>query len=355
MTFEVAKKAIDEYIQLYNGKLEFGYMNKPAIAFFGGEPFLKFDIIKQVIDYCDRMEYDITYMCTTNGTIMTEEIINYIVNHDFTITFSLDGYKEQHDRNRIYMDKKGSFEVIYSNILRLQKYKKKRNIKQSISFSCTFDDYSDLIKITEFYKENSKVFEPYSILYSPVNRCETTYFKYCDELYKKGILKNNHKTAKETYKVLFKRMCSSETSLHPLFTSLAVLHNRLKGRIELNSTSCIPTNKITVDCFGNYYICERINQKFKIGDIYKGVNWDRCNELLEKFVYLLNTNCSSCNLSRLCDICFVHFVTDENNLKFNNEECLLRKKHLPGLLSELYTLLECNSDLLNYTLKLGEL
>lgn len=84
MTFEIADKAAQYLITNAN------IMNKkPGIGFFGGEPLLKFkDIIQPlVIKYKDIFNWSIT----TNGTLLTEEIINFCTKYNIDILLSMDG------------------------------------------------------------------------------------------------------------------------------------------------------------------------------------------------------------------------------------------------------------------------
>ncbi|MCX7922021.1 MAG: radical SAM protein [Clostridia bacterium] len=349
MDFETAKRAIDQYMQLYNEKQKYGYRKKAIISFYGGEPFLKFDVIKQVIKYCREKGYEVRYYVTTNGTIMNEEIIEYIVSNDFIVTFSVDGYKEQHDRNRVFAGNKGTFDSVFDNIERLQNYKRKRGIEQLITFNCTYDHYSDLSKIIDFFVKNYEKFDPFNVMFGPVNKLGTTYYDYCKEMNNKGIIKESSNTAGESYKHLLNKLIETagnnndETKiLNSFFASLFLIKKRPKGLIHLHSNACMPSNKIAVSPDGDYYVCERINQKFKIGDINSGINWERCSELLNKYMKVLSENCEDCNLSRLCDSCYIHFVKDENNIEFDSEFCKEKKSILPKTLSILYSLLEHN-------------
>lgn len=96
MTFEEAKRILDkELIHLD----EYEY----SIEFFGGEPFLNFDLIKQVVDYvlenyCGRYYFFVT----TNGTQVHGEIQEWLRQHQnvFFAGLSLDGNKIAHDLNR---------------------------------------------------------------------------------------------------------------------------------------------------------------------------------------------------------------------------------------------------------------
>lgn len=118
MTFETAKKAID-YFVANSGSRKLLY-----VIFFGGEPLLNFTLIKQVIHYCESMEEKIEkqfrYSMTTNGTILTDEIADYIKKYNITVMLSMDGPKEIQDAYRCYANGNGSYEVIEKNIERFK-------------------------------------------------------------------------------------------------------------------------------------------------------------------------------------------------------------------------------------------
>lgn len=96
MTFEQAKEIIDK--ELVNlDKYEY------SIEFFGGEPFLNFELIKQVVDYVlDNYYGHYYFFVTTNGTQVHGEIQEWLKAHKdvFGVGLSLDGNKKAHDMNR---------------------------------------------------------------------------------------------------------------------------------------------------------------------------------------------------------------------------------------------------------------
>ena len=96
MDFETAKQIIDkELVDL--DKYEY------SIEFFGGEPFLNFELIKQVVDYVLNNYYGRYYFfATTNGTQVHGEVQEWLKKYRFAFTagLSLDGNKIAHDLNR---------------------------------------------------------------------------------------------------------------------------------------------------------------------------------------------------------------------------------------------------------------
>lgn len=112
MNFETARKAIDFFIErsFESESLHLG--------FYGGEPLLEIELIKKCVDYIQKNVEGkrITFGITTNGTLLTGEVLQFLYDNDFSITISLDGPKEDHDACRKFANGKGSFDIVVKNI-----------------------------------------------------------------------------------------------------------------------------------------------------------------------------------------------------------------------------------------------
>lgn len=110
MDFQLAQRIIDGEIE------KFGDTHLLTIEFFGGEPFLKFDLIKSVFNYVQERyhTYNIRFCATTNGTLLSSEVTSWLAKHKdvFECTLSLDGTEEMHNVNRPYRDGQGSYSDI---------------------------------------------------------------------------------------------------------------------------------------------------------------------------------------------------------------------------------------------------
>ena len=110
MDFSVAKKILDDF-----------YSNtKPGdttlIEVFGGEVFMNFELVKQIDDYVmtnygDRKNY---FETTTNGTLIHGEVQKWLTERKdrYMISLSLDGTREMHNKNRPFINGKGSYDSI---------------------------------------------------------------------------------------------------------------------------------------------------------------------------------------------------------------------------------------------------
>lgn len=352
MDFEVAKKAIDCFMELHQKRVESGYRRKPVITFYGGEPLLRFDLIKQVVAYCKEQEFDARYFVTTNATLMTDEVIDFIIEHEIVVTFSLDGFKENNDRNRIFSNGQGTYDIIMRNVMKLQEEKKRRNIVQAISFSCCFDSYTDMCAVVEFFDKNHELFSPYNIIYNQIGQYNTTYYDYCDQMHKKGVIKESPDTFQNTVTQLQEKFIQSavhnkrieSVGLNYLFMGLINIIWRSKGEMkQLDKTACVPGSKIAVEPDGNFFVCEKVSQMCSIGDINSSIDMEKINVLNDKLLEIREKHCKDCSLSRLCPLCYMHLAED-NDMKFNYKLCEDNKKKIPASLKTVVSVLEKNPN-----------
>lgn len=350
MSLEIAKKAIDYYVKLHKMRVERGFQKGPVISFYGGEPLLEFNLIKSIVYYCKEKNYNITFFITTNATLFTDEMIHFMIDENIVLTISLDGTKRNHDRNRIFANGKGTYDVVMKNITTLQKEKIKKNKKIAITFSCCFDEYTDLCEIVKFFDENHDLFYPYNILYNQISKYNTTYYDDCDKEYQKDQRAQEKHNLENSIQIL-KQQFIANTSHNTQIPSVGVTHIfyglmsviwRSKGLLRNPSDgACIPGSKIAVSPEGKFYICERVSQIQAIGDVNIGLDLEKINAIRNEFVSILKEHCHTCPLSRLCSICYSHFVKDEG-ITFNTQLCMDNRNQIPKSLETVFSILEEN-------------
>lgn len=110
MSAEVGKKAIDFLIQASQNRRNL------EIDFFGGEPLMNFEVVKEIVDYARSIEAkynkNFRFTITTNGVLLDDEIQAYINEHMHNVVLSIDGRKEVHDRMRYTVNYKGSYDIV---------------------------------------------------------------------------------------------------------------------------------------------------------------------------------------------------------------------------------------------------
>lgn len=118
LDINMGKMAVDFMIR----ENAFSKNDSKGICFFGGEPLLKFNLIKDLIEYSKIKRGDLHYAIVTNGTIFNREISEYLSNNNVKIVLSIDGCKKSQDTHRKLSNGKGSHDLISKNMDFFSKY-----------------------------------------------------------------------------------------------------------------------------------------------------------------------------------------------------------------------------------------
>ncbi len=117
MPLEVGKKAIDFLIE------RSGSRRNLELDFFGGEPLMNFDVVKQVVAYARSKEKEYNknfrFTITTNGILLTDDKIEFINREMSNVVLSIDGRQEVNDRLRFRVDGSGSYASILPKFQKL--------------------------------------------------------------------------------------------------------------------------------------------------------------------------------------------------------------------------------------------
>ena len=125
MSYEVGKKALDFLIE------NSGNRRNLEVDFFGGEPLMNWDVVKQLVAYGRSREKECNknfrFTLTTNGMLLTDEVMDFLNREMANVVLSIDGRKEVNDRMRPTRNKKGSsYDIIMP---KFKKFAEKRGSK----------------------------------------------------------------------------------------------------------------------------------------------------------------------------------------------------------------------------------
>ena len=338
MSEKTALKAVDFYIDIHKQKMEHGIYKEPTISFYGGEPFLKFDLIKKVIEYCKSKNFKASFNMTTNGTIISDEMIDFIIANKIVLTFSLDGPEDNHDRNRVLQDNTPTFDCVFENLKKLQFAKKKHNVKIPLSINVTFDMNTDMEKVVEFFNDNYELLSPYALNFNEVVKYGTTYYEGCD--LKNSILNKSLSSLTNKFLGMFNQSAEIPYALKTLFIPVKQINLRQRFNKEQYNV-CLPGGKFAISPDEKIYVCEKVTQSCAIGNLETGISLEKMNNLYSKYTEIINENCKYCPVSRLCNMCYAQMVKD-NHLEFSEEACKSSLDSIKNSLTLAYTLLENN-------------
>lgn len=316
MDFSTAKKAIDYFVK--NSKEK----NEIHLSFYGGEPLLEFDLIKQCIAYIKLIVQGkkITFGMTTNGTLLTDEVVTFLKENNINITISLDGSKDEHDINRKFKSGEGSFDVIMTNVKRIiEQYPE---YGKSIHFNTVINPQSNLGCVLEYFDSNTLLSDNY-IMFSQVEpngymgslKYEEKFYLLRKYEYLKFILMM---IGKLDEKYVSKLVISSKEQYKRYYQRLK--RHEVTTRKAHHGGPCIPgTRRLFVSVDGNFYPCEKVsetNNFFCMGSVDKGHNIEKMKSILnigkiteEECKECWNlVNCTICSgqveiKEHICDIC----------------------------------------------------
>ncbi len=113
LSLETGKKAIDFLIDNSGSRVNL------EIDFFGGEPLMNFDVVKELVKYGRQREKErgknIRFTITTNGILLDDDKITYINENMDNVILSIDGRPEVNDRMRKTVNDKGTYDIIMRN------------------------------------------------------------------------------------------------------------------------------------------------------------------------------------------------------------------------------------------------
>lgn len=126
MSFEVGKKALDFLIA------NSGSRKNLEVDFFGGEPLMNFEVVKQLVKYGREQEKiynkNFRFTLTTNGVLLNDDIMEFANKEMANVVCSIDGRKEVNDKMRPFRNGKGSYDLI------LPKFKKLANSRNQTNY-----------------------------------------------------------------------------------------------------------------------------------------------------------------------------------------------------------------------------
>ncbi len=308
MSIETAKKAIDFALSRSKDTNEF------HLGFYGGEPLLEFQFVKTCMEYTlERGQgKEITFGLTTNGTILTEEIMDYFAEHKVQMLISLDGPYEIHNKNRRFAANNiGTFDAIIKNIeilkMRHPEYSNK------IMFNAVLDPEDGFKCTNEFFTTFEAIKDSYCKggTYSTINLKDDKEVDFNVDYYKE-IQYEYFKFFLFADKRLDSKYTSKLVTDYYTYTKEMLYKNRYISEslsdMEHHSGPCLPgIKKLFIDVDGNIYPCEKVNEQseaLKMGHIDSGIDIAKVSNIIN-VGRLTKESCINCWAFRYCKICAV--------------------------------------------------
>lgn len=255
MDLEVAKRAVDFLINSNDKGARCG------IVYFGGEPLTNYSVLESCTLYAEDRAKDkglqINFQLVTNGTLLSEKIIDFIIEHKISIQISLDGPRVINDKLRPYSDGRGSFDCVHSKIIMLrQKGFTRLPVRSTIThLNCDINNIANFFYDIGFtdVKQVPVMFsaDEFSLTDKDVEIIKNHYNKKADEIIKS--IGHDKETNLDLFSPIVSQLCQGYKKNYYCGAGFEIL-------------------AVTPD--GKLYLCHRlISEKgnLDIGDIYGGI------------------------------------------------------------------------------------
>lgn len=285
MSFEVGKRAIDFLIE------NSGERRNLEVDFFGGEPLMNWDVVKQIVKYARSVEKqhgkNFRFTLTTNGMLIDDEVIEFSNKEMSNVVLSLDGRKEIHDATRVDYAGNGSYDRIVPKFQKLVASRGGKNYYMRGTFTHKNPDFTkDVFHMADLgFTELSME----SVVCAPDDPMALT--------------PEDIEIVKEQYEILAKEMLKREkegrgfTFYHYMIdlTAGPCIYKRISGCGS-------GTEYMAVTPWGDLYPCHQFvgEESYKLGDIWNGVTNDSLRDEFRQCNAYARPECDDCWAKLYC-------------------------------------------------------
>lgn len=347
MDWNTAKTALDFLYKHSKNSSEL------TISFYGGEPLLEIELIRQCVDYARAIFKGKTlrFNLTTNASLLTDDIILYMQKEKFLLTISLDGPQEVHDKNRTFADgKRGTHDVVMEHVKRIKEIAP--DFVENVTFNAVLDDENNFKVINRYFMEN------------PTIKDMVVNTSYINDVNRKDeIAHNNEENHLEIFRGRFRGMMYlmgrlpresvSKMVVREIADIDRVIHKRIVSKQVVQTVAhpggpCVPgAHRPFVNAYGQIFPCERVNETCDdmcIGNIYEGFDADAIKKLLN-VGKMTESACKQCWAFNYCSQCGV--AADDGG-KMTPEirlaKCNRIRNSVDNMLKDYIVLKECGCD-----------
>jgi uncharacterized protein len=250
------------------------------------------------------------FKITTNGLLLSDEIIDYCIDNDIWIQVSLDGPRHVHDRYRVSAGGKPTFDAVYRKLLRIYQ-KSPAYFRKNVSISAVFGPPYDLEETNEWFRSQEMFaghgFRERNFILGHIESVGTSFFDGQDgfrqqwteararmrELYLDGLARDDYDSIRFIPATMFERKLSS------------VLGRMMVegGQSAWVRPDCIPGEQLAINPLGQVFICIQTTDFVPIGDVWNGLSFETLRRTRELFLDKKNAGCRACWAYKYCDMC----------------------------------------------------
>ena len=292
------------------------------IAFYGGEPLTNLPLLKYAIEKASVFfqDFNLSVSISTNGIMLTPCTIDWFIKRNVRIDISIDGHKQIHDRQRINVTGNGSFDYVYKALSYI-KQQHPQYLKENVLLLMTLTSLSDLETIARHWAKDEVL----------CNLVPTKISSLAPN-FKVGVTECDYEELVEKYLELLS--CYERhrdwVVLQVFFEQcIAYWINRpiLDASDGIPMSTCLPiSNKLYIDANMKIGVCEKIADRYRIGNVDNGIDWKEANNLVSSYYKHRKDRCRKCPAVRMCNLCLtaVEYNDSQWNILCHNEQVFMK-------------------------------
>ena len=285
MSFEVGKRALDFLIE------NSGKRRNLEVDFFGGEPLMNWDVVKQLVEYARSVEKEhnknFRFTLTTNGILIDEDVIEFANKEMSNVVLSLDGRKEINELKRVDYAGNGSYDKIVPKFKQLVESRGGKGYYMRGTFTHANPDFTkDVFHMADLGFTELSMEPVVSSADDPA-----------------ALTKEDLEIVKEHYEILAKEMIQRKKEGRG-FTFYHYMLDLTEGPCVYKRISGCGsgTEYMAVTPWGDLYPCHQFvgDEAYKLGDIWNGVTNDALREDFRSCNAYSRPDCKDCWAKLYC-------------------------------------------------------
>jgi len=297
MSSEIGRMAVDQVLARSGNRKDLD------INFFGGEPLLNFTRIKELVKYATEqasaLGKSITFKITTNGVLLTDEVITFLVKHGFGVMISIDGDPEANDVHRRDHAGRGVGKAVIENAKRLVRAQQEAGVRPACIRATLTPQNPSAVRAAEFFEREGF---PRVMIGSSNGRAEhKDTWDFTED--------SRAELTVELDRRLDRHVASLDGKDSPLPSSLMFNEGMKRISQALNKPGHEPgigcgvgRNMTAVTEHGDIYPCHRYagESAYQIGTLKDGINKERLSGYYKEILDVYESHCSGCWARYLC-------------------------------------------------------
>ncbi len=286
MAFETARDSIELLLRESPDEPRYN------IVFFGGEPLSNLPLIKDVVAYCEArfaaLGKQVDFVMTTNATLLSNDTIDWLNAHRFGLSISIDGPRAIHDRNRLTVGGRGTYETVRRKAERLLSRYTARPVGARVTLT------HGTVEVERIWDHLFNELGFAEVGFAPVTSGDISTFNLTqDEV--NEVFAGMKRLGRRYLDEALQGRNIGFSNLHQLITDMHEGHRK--------SLPCGAGLKmLAVDHKGELNLCHRFTGSNlpTFGDVRNGIERAQLGEFLAQRLDRSGTGCESCRIRNLC-------------------------------------------------------